>query len=94
MIEAGPEPSTQRAAVVGAGGEGDNLETATVMAFDKLGELGAHGMFAEVRRDIAQPDAVMAPAFALPKRRHGRVAFRHDIARRLKLQHFVAVERE
>lgn len=61
------------AAVIGkTGGNADHLKVLAVMAFDQGSELERHGMLTEIGRNVGKPDAIMAIAFAVPQRRHGR----------------------
>ena len=53
------------AAIIRAGGNADHLKAGTVMTLQQLDQLEAHRMGAEIRRDIGEPDAVMAIGLAL-----------------------------
>jgi hypothetical protein len=87
LIEGAFHPRAHRAAVARSQRKGDRLEAAAVVAFDQRRDLLGHGMIAEVGRDIAQPDAVMAVAFAVPQRRGALRDQRADhVAPALKLE--------
>ena len=68
-VEGLDQPGADGAVVAGPVGNADHLELRAVVALDQGRQLERHGMFANIRRDIGQPDAVVAVFFPPPLRR-------------------------